>query len=178
MSKLMYFAFMATMLFLTSCGNEVSCFIDNPTDKEMKVSIDGKEIVLSPKEFKKLDDISVGEHKMVVDGAQEQTFMVEDACMINPSGQDYVIWKEEYAMGGTALHLEIESVTVDGAKYEGPFEVRQGNPILYSDINYDVMTELPEQVEIPGSANYVIKKKIYRVEDFKADPASRNYKVD
>lgn len=175
MSKFMLFALTATMLFLTSCGNKVVCNIDNPTDKEMKVSIDGKEIVLSPKEFRKLDDISVGEHKMVVDGAEEQTFVVENACMINPAGQEYVIWMEEYTMGTPPQHLEMVPVTVGGTKYEGPFEVRTGNPISYNDINYNTITVLPQQAEMPGSASYVIKRKIYRSDDFKADPASRNY---
>lgn len=176
MKRVMFIALAASMLFLTSCGNKVLCLIDNPTDQEMRVSIDGKEIILSPKEFRKLDDISKGEHKMIVDGNEEQIFSVEKACMINPSGQDYVIWSEEYSMtGGNPIHLDMTSVTIDGTKYKGPFEVRSGNPIAYEDISFDTLEELPEQCEIPDSKSYVIRKKIYRAADFKADPASSNY---
>lgn len=179
MKRVSFFVLMAFMLFLTSCGNKVLCHIDNPTDKEMKVSIDGKEVVLAPKEYKKLDDISVGEHKMAVDGGQEQTFAVEKACVINPAGIDYVIWAEEYSITGTnTSHLEIASITVNGKKYKGPFEVRNGNPVLYSDINYNVMTDFPKESEVSGSQSYVIRKKMYRADDFVADPVSQDYLED
>ena len=168
--NLLSFAFICTLtsLFITSCSSGAWYSIDNPTDKEISVIIDGKApIKLAPEEFMRTEDyLSFGEHTIKVDGGEEVKFNVDkDHVMLNPTLSTYVKVLQEYG-SGLASSDNDTTIVIDGKKYEGPFPLVTSDPIIYTgDLNFAVDKPFKDEIET-SKAGTVIMKKLFRKEEF------------
>lgn len=155
-------------LFMISCGG-TECRLDNPTDKEIKVTIDGKEtITLAPGEYTPIYKISLseGEHTMKVDDKDEISFTVSGSVgMLNPTLSTYVFAKQEYSVTGMSNTLQDEEIELDEKVYKGPFEKTNEAFIPTGDMNFGI--DQPFKNEITTSkSGVVIMKKLFRKKDF------------
>lgn len=166
MKKLVNFVIiLGSALILSSCGlNNVPCFIDNPTDQEIVVTLDGKEHKIAPLDFVKIGDIPKGEHKYSLNGGSESIFNVETVSMLNPTMHTYVFVQEEY--GSSNKNLVLTEIALDGIIYEGYFELKTGLVIPHDNVNYNTITPLPEEVSVSNSSSGVVQTKLFRSADF------------
>ena len=170
MKKKLLFKLALVSLFvfvLASCTEGVT-YIDNPTNKEITVTIDGKNPVkVKPNEFKKLDSpLKKGEHSMKVDDGNEIKFSMDDVKVIlNPTLSTYIAVLQEY---GVAIMSDKHDTTIilDDDEYYGPFPLVTSEPVIYTqDLN--LLVDQPFKDEIYTSkTGTVTLKKIFRKNDF------------
>lgn len=164
----------------TACGlSDSNIYLDNPTDKPMEITLGGNAYTIAPHELKKIEGHS-GKNILKDAGGKETELDIANASniLLNLNNETFIIWTEEFSTNSAAPSHNPENTIVLGDKtFKGPFEKREGLLINFQDIDYSFNEEIPKQIEITGNKTYVIKKKIYRVADFLADPVSQDYLV-
>ncbi len=154
------------VLLLASCSNMVIT-MDNPTDKEMTVLVDGKEYKLAPGELQKID-IDKGEHAIKVNDQAERKINLDiDHGMINLVNEPYYVVTVPYGGNSSAeLEAKKDTITFEGDQYEGPFEIREGDVIYTGDLNFTANEPLKDEIET-SKAGVVLRTKLFRKADFK-----------
>ena len=165
--KLSFICSMAIFI-LASCSGGATYWIDNPTNNEITVTIDGKDpIKLAPNEFKKMENtIKQGKHTMKVDDGNEIAFDLDkNHIILNPTLSTYVIVLQEYGTGMASSDNDTV-IIIDGVEYEGPFPSVMSDPFIYSgDLNF--LIDKPFKDEIQSSkTGTVIMKKVFRKNEF------------
>lgn len=155
----------AAVLLLAACSSN-KCYIDNPTDTEMSVSIDGKEAIkIAPLEHKELEGGKPGEHTLTVNGGEELKVTIEEGVgFINPAQATYVICKEVY--GSVVSDLPSNTITIGEYDFSGPFELSQKLYINTDSIDLSVTQEFPESVKAAKGQPSKALTKIFREADF------------
>ena len=155
------------IFMLASCSNGATYWIDNPTNNEITVTIDGKEeIKVAANEFKKMEKtLKLGEHTMKVNDAEVKFNLDKDHVILNPTLSTYVIVLQEYGTGFASTENDTV-ITLDGEEYEGPFPTVTADPFIYSgDLNFLVDTPFKGTIETSKTGT-VIMRKIFRKTDF------------
>ncbi len=157
---------LAIILFASCSGSEY--YIDNPTDKEVSVSIDGQAPVkVGAHEFKLAEGkMKAGEHTLQVDGGEVVKFTSEDVYgFVNITNDPYIECSMLYGNGKDTT--TIRKININGVMYEGPFSERTGHYISISDINFFPHEDFKNEVKIAGNKSFVIYKKLVRKNEFK-----------
>lgn len=153
---------------LTSCSNEATFWIDNPTDQAIEVSIDGKSpVTVNAKEFKRMNNsLNLGEHSMKIANGEEIKFNLDkDHVILNPTLSTYVVALQEYGIGIQSSQNDTV-FEIDGTKYEGPFPMVSNAPVIYSgDINFLIDSPFKDEIETHKTGT-VLLKKIFRKAEF------------
>ena len=152
---------------MSSCSGGAMYYIDNPTNKEITVTIDGKSTKLTPNEFKKMDgSLKLGKHTMKVDDGNEIAFDIDkNHVILNPTLSTYIIVLQEYGTG-IASDDDYTTITLDGEEYEGPFPIVTSDPFIYSgDLNLLIDKTFKEEIYTSKSGT-VTMRKIFRKSDF------------
>ena len=152
---------------LASCSG-VTYSIDNPTDKEITVTIDnGTPIKLMPNEFKRIEStLSLGEHKMKVDDGSEIIFNLDkDHVILNPTLSTYVVALQEYGTGFASSDNDT-IIVIDGIEYEGPFPLVTSDPFIYSgNLNFSIDKPFSDEIKTSKTGT-VTMRKIFRKSEF------------
>ena len=152
---------------MSSCSGGATYWIDNPTNKEITVTIDSKSTKLTPNEFKKMDgSLKLGKHTMKVDDGNEITFDLDkNHVILNPTLSTYIIVLQEYGVG-IESDDNYTTITLDGEEYEGPFPIVTSDPFIYSgDLNLLIDKTFKEEIYTSESGT-VILRKVFRKTDF------------
>jgi len=161
-------ALVVVLFLMTSCFGGATYSIDNPTDQEIQVSIDGKDaITVGPNELKRVDGtLSNGEHTMKVGDGQEVKFNLDkDHVMLNPTLSTYVVALQEYGVGMQSSKNDT-IISIDGQTYEGPFPLVSNDPFIYSgDLNFHVDKPFKDEITTSKSGT-VTMKKLFRKDEF------------
>ena len=156
------------LFVLASCSGGATYWIDNPTNKEISVSIDGKgAIQLAPNEFKKMNkSIALGKHTMKVDDGNEISFDLDkNHIVLNPTLSTYIIVLQEYGTGFASTN-NYTTITLDGIEYEGPFPIVTSDPFIYSgDLNHLVDSPFKDDITTTKTGTVTLRK-IFRKNDF------------
>lgn len=166
MKQFITFLSLSLILLMASCSSG-SVYIDNPTDKEISVSIDGKEAIkVAPGEYKKVEGVENGEHTLKLSDGEEVKFMVEGNGFINPTQESYVLVSELYSVRDVNYDLPFSEIEIGEDIYEGPYEMINDPFIRSTTYNYDLNTPFPEEITLAKNKNSKICKKIFRQKDF------------
>jgi len=168
------------VLFLFACDSILikTILIDNPSDKELEVVIDGKNYSIAPYTSTKIE-IAKGEYQVKANQEENEIFdkkvNIIDNGVLNTTNSTYVIWSDLYVLDldNYAKYAEEELKNVDteinGNHYEAvTFEVFEGTPFIQENWDYSLEEFWPEEVDISGN-DYVKKSKIYRIEDLESE---------
>lgn len=177
MKKITFILFGISVLLLASCGKllQKDVIIDNPTENEITVSIDGAEHKVAA--FQSVEvKLSSGEHAIGFQQegkATEQKVNIEKDGILNTTGETYVLWKDIYLENQDEFDkyvkkLDEKPVTINDYEYVGDLTVYGAEDYFVPKTwNYGLDTEWPSTIQIENS--YEIKAKIYRLEDFEND---------
>ncbi len=162
-------ATLAVVFLMASCSSGATYSIDNPTENEIQVSIDGKDpISVGAKELKKMDgSLSLGEHTMKVGDGQEVKFNLDkDHVMLNPTLSTYVKVLQEYGVGIQSTANDT-IINIDGKEFNGPFPLVSSEAFIYTgDLNYQVDKPFSDEITTSKSGT-VVMKKLFRKDEFK-----------
>ena len=147
--------FLIILLLLTvlNCSFQKSIFIlDNSTDTEINVKVDGKEYKLASGGYEKLT-LKPGKHSLVDNDGKEAVFIVyagSTGGILNPARSSYIYVSMAYAVegaGGSFRPME-KDIIINGMKYEGPFDITDDLIIDKNMKNwkYDIHTPFPETI--------------------------------
>lgn len=170
MKHLLFAIALLATLSLSSCGFDKLVRIDNPTNEPITVSIDeGEPFTLAALEHKRLEGISGGKHTIKVGDNESITFNIDhESVMLNPTLSTYLFVEEEYGAPSPEWKTKFKEITLDGKKYEGVFEVVEGEVCIdMSKVNYDAVTPFPNETSSSGGT--AVRVKLYRKSDFKED---------
>lgn len=179
MKKRVLMVLMAVTTLLSSCKREQESQtrIDNPTEKEVKLEIDGTAYTIPAEQFVMVD-LDTGKHEMTVDGEESITFEKgenDDGAMLNPTHTEYITETIPYTdipLEENHMYLHsIKTIELDGKEYEGVFKVLNDTYMPNGKRRtwkYGLDQEFPEEVEVEdnGSTYNLMYAKIYRKKDF------------
>ncbi|WP_179006649.1 hypothetical protein [Winogradskyella forsetii] len=158
-----------TIVFLTSCSDEVHLAIDNPTEFSIVVVIDTLKYTVPPKDVVRLE-IPKGEHQITLenDSIIKHNF-IHKAYMINPSFSEYLLSYEYYGpkrfQDTYTSKLTNKEVRFIGITLEGNYDI-------FSDVinkvtwDYGPREPLPKKVEIDEGKSYTSILKVYDSNEF------------
>jgi hypothetical protein len=144
-------------------------YIDNPSNKPLKVLLDGNiTIELAPLEYKRIK-IAPGNHQVVVDNGNAQSFTINEkdsqkGGMINPLGVQYVLWTEVYSDDARNF-LPTQVISWNGEQVKGPF-VADSATYIPNKWNYDVITPFPATIKVTERVDAAWQTKLFRAADF------------
>lgn len=162
------------VILLVSCSHEV--VIDNPTKEDLKVKIDGKELLLKASSLQKVK-LPKGVNQITSTTTAGDTLFneevdISDNGLLNITNTSYVVWKDifceddDYEEYKTKLNLK-DTVMVDGLEFiEIDLELYD-NAFIPKTWEIDLGNEMPETIEIEDSEQYKILSKIYRATELK-----------
>ncbi|MCB0510841.1 MAG: hypothetical protein KDC82_08755 [Bacteroidetes bacterium] len=180
MKNTYFFLGLFALAILSSCSSlftkKVS--IDNPSDLDLTVVVDGTEYLI-PAYSSELVELPKGEHAVVAssDGQEifNETVSVTDNGILNVTLATYVVWKDLYLedlddyASYAASALDNKDHEVNNNVYEEvDFVVFENMSFIGEDWDYGIDEEWPMEVDI-SSGNYVVKSKVYRLEDIEAE---------
>ncbi|MET4675788.1 MULTISPECIES: hypothetical protein [unclassified Luteibacter] len=163
---------LALVALLAGCsGRSADYAIDNPTDKPLSLTIDGKTYEVAPHEDKELS-LDAGEHTMkgdVVGDIKFISYYRGRGGIINPTLSDYVIYRQSFEkVGSTSPGYtgKLDQVVLEGVTFEGT--MRQSSDLFIDkDWTYGVDEELPDSVvEHENGSNNTVHNKVFRAKDF------------
>ncbi|MEC5145999.1 hypothetical protein [Chitinophaga sp. 212800010-3] len=154
---------------LYACDTGKKYYIDNPTNAPLKVVLDGANIDVAPKEYKRVQ-IKPGAHQVSVAGGPQRSFTIGEnefgkGGMINPLGAKYVVWAESYTAKGAPSTAPNFTIEWNGQKIQGPFTI-DSSIYMINNWWYDVVTPFPKSVEVPSNSASARVTKIFRPDDF------------
>src|SRR4051812_20761824 len=163
---------LAFVALLAGCGDRSASYaIDNPTDKPLSLTIDGKVYEIAAHDDKSVS-LSAGEHTMKGDLVGDIRFISYyrgRGGIINPTLSDYVIYRQSFEKENSkspGYQGKLDQVVLDGVTFEGT--MKQANDLFIDkDWTYDVDEELPDSVtEHDNGANNTVHNKVFRSRDF------------
>ncbi|MDO5607876.1 MAG: lipoprotein [Capnocytophaga sp.] len=171
--------FFGLLAGVSSCSTEDNrTYADNPTDRTLTFSIDGKAYSIPPKEHLRID-LSAGEHTLTLESGENVSFTKADndkSGLLNPANAHYITWTVPYT--GTPVEQNraylnlFKDLEIDGVVYHGPFKVIEGfyngNPRGFT-WNFGLDEDFSDTYEVNHSSatSYnLMLKKLYRLEDF------------
>ena len=163
------FGGLCIVMLLVSCKKEV--VIDNPLEENVKVFIDGKEILLKSNSVK-IMKVSQGINHVISilntgDTVLNEHINIFNGGILNITNSEYVIWRdvfceeEDYQEFRAKLNLK-DTVTIDGLEFiDIDLEITNASFIVKNwDIGLD--KKMPKTVEIGDDEHFKIISKIYR----------------
>ena len=164
----------------STSGDTISRLIDNPTDKEIKVSIDGNELVIPAKSSVK-HTFEYGKHLLTYNG-QSINFLAKPATssntgFINPTQSNYYMLRTYYTKSQTDYDkrikddLNIFQVTINGKPEEVELPIKIINDIFIEKnyakyVNawdYGINDKLPDEIRSKKTKK---KDKLFREAEF------------
>ncbi len=161
------------LCFLISCSSDTTVLIDNPTDKEIRVSFgEEKEVVIAAHAQEKAS-IMQGQRNVFLNGKEVGTITTDsrNEYLLNPTQSKYYIERVEYASEGLDQstrdifskinenkddELPIAIIMIDSLPYIGNIKV--DSSLQIKDIwDYGVFEDLPESIQMQG---YGVNSKI------------------
>jgi hypothetical protein len=150
-------------------------YIDNPDTAIKKIEVDGKAFSIEGKGALILES-KPGQHRLVIKDEnqillKDTIFFLGKAGLIRLKPARYVKWRELY---GDEKYRD-EKLNKGKIEYEtwvftGDFtEYAPEQLYIEKDWDFDLDEEFPKEKvgwDMPGNEKYIIKSKIYRVEDF------------
>lgn len=165
---------------LSSCSSLFTkeVYIDNPSDLDIKVVVDGTEYLI-PAYSSELIKLPKGEHAVVASTDEQEIFNetvgITDKGILNVTGATYVVWKDLYLedlddySSYAAGALNNENHEINNNVYEDvDFVVYENESFIAKIWDFDLDQEWAKEVDI-SSGNYVVKSKVYRLEDIEAE---------
>lgn len=195
MKKIKYSLLLACSITLVGCfysGNSSSSssvdrIIDNPTAKEIKVIIDGKELVI-PAKSKVNYTFEYGKHTLSY-GDQSLNFIAKPsifknaAGLINPTQSNYYLFTAFYTTANVSdetydklisSYINSIPVMVNGKQVEVELPVKVINNVFIEREqnfwDYSVDQPYPDKVTLRGKGKYQSRRiKLFREDDFIKD---------
>ena len=186
MKRFKYSLLLVCSISLVGCfessttGNSINRLIDNPTDKEIKIAIDGNELVIPAKSSVKYE-FEYGKHQLTYNG-QSLNFLAKPAIVnntgfINPTQSNYYLYRTYYTNSQEnyesriKAHLKTFEVTINGEPHEIELPIKIINDVFIerNDRKYDsawdygINDKLPDEIRSKGITK---KDKLYREADF------------
>ena len=191
MKKIIYSLLLVCSIFLVGCfessttGNSIIRLIDNPTDKEIKVAIDGNELVIPAKSSVNHTFEYYGKHQLTYNG-QSLNFIVKPTKsyndgFINPTQSNYYMYQAYYSTKGQTRKNEMIKnvktfqVTINGEPWDIELPVKIINDVFIERYygkygvawSYGINDKLPEQISFEKSTSSApIRYKLFREADF------------
>lgn len=170
MFKKLLFLPVVLLVLVSACTFKV--VIDNPTDMNLKVSLDDKEYDVAAFDQKEVE-LKKSDVKIIAKDTEGNeilngTVKITGEGIINPTRTTYVIWKdlyclsEDYASFKSNLNIK-EMVLVNDKEYESVDFTLVDDLYILKNWDYNLKESFPDSVNL--EKGYVIKSKIYRVED-------------
>ncbi|SDF27481.1 hypothetical protein SAMN04515659_0563 [Dyella sp. 333MFSha] len=157
---------------LSGCGDRSASYsIDNPTDKPLSLTIDGKAYEIAAHDAESVS-LSAGEHTMkgdVVGDIRFISYYRGRGGIINPTLGDYVIYRQSFEKVNTkspGYQGKLDTIVLDGVTFEGT--MKQSDALFIDkDWTYGVDEELPDSVtEHDNGLNNTVHNKVFRAKDF------------
>lgn len=190
MKRFKYSMLLVCSLSLVGCfessthEDTISRQIDNPTDKEIKVSIDGNELVI-PAKSSVNHTFEYGKHQLTYNG-QSLNFIVKPTKsyndgFINPTQSNYYMYQAYYSTKGQTRKNEMIKnvktfqVTINGEPWDIELPVKIINDVFIERYygkygvawSYGINDKLPEQISFEKSTTSApIRYKLFREADF------------
>lgn len=169
MQKLFIILFCAAAL-ITSCSKNIE--VDNPRSEEVMFVVDGKEVKVPAKSKTELS-LSAGRHQVKVVGHngvefQSGEFEVKEGGLLHSGSTDYIIWRQLYGLQANRQTLLNEDwLSLDSVKVHGDFKLYPDS-VVYIEKSWDdgIDDQLPKETTLFITSDFVIKSKIFRLEDF------------
>ena len=192
MKKIIYSLLLVCSIFLVGCiessttENSISRLIDNPTDKEIKVAIDGNELVIPAKSSVNHTFEYYGKHQLTYNG-QSLNFIVKptnsyNAGFINPTQSNYYMLQIYYVdINGQMKYndmmkkaYKIYQVTINGEPDEIELPVEIINDVFIERYygkyvqawNYGINDKLPDEIGLEKGTTQTPRYKLFREADF------------
>ncbi len=170
---------LGVLLFLSiqySCSSDVSAVIDNPTDADLTVILDGKTNITIPANSSKNHIFTPGDHKMKVEstGAEYNFGLGSNmsGAILNPTKSGYIVMETSYAASDiyqkaaeAAMKKGNIYLSALGMSIDGPYS-KDSTFVIPRYWDYGVDENFPEQISISADASYSIQSKVYREADF------------
>lgn len=146
----------------------------NPTNAPITFSIDDKNFTLAPKTAEEAK-ISHGSHTVTINGQTVGNFdfgWFDGQSIINPTLASFVEEEVIYTVKGNPEafldKVTVRKIELDGDEYEGPYRLIE--PALYIKKTWDFAPweGSPEEVNTKSRSEYVIKKELHYIENFKS----------
>lgn len=178
MKKLLLFLIPA--LFIFSCDSllKKNVLIDNPSDQDLTVLIDGKNYIITPYTSTSVE-LAKGEYQIIAKQNEQEIFNekvnIIDNGVLNTTKSTYVIWSDLYLLDldqyneYASTELKNVDTEVNGNHYESvTFEVFEGTPFISQNWDFGLEEFWPEEVDLTAG-NFSKKSKIYRLEDLESE---------
>ena len=158
------------LILLSSCTTKV--LIDNPTDLDITVSVDGKDYMVAAYESQSVD-LKKATVNVTSKDEEGNEFMNEDVeitgeGVLNATNSTYVIWNDIYCSPEDYERLKVnldlkDIVIVNEKEYEEiDFTVLE-DAFIPKNWNYGLDEIFPDSVDLVN--DYAIKSKIYNVQE-------------
>lgn len=167
-------------LFIYSCETflQKNVLIDNPTEQDLNVVINGKEYTITPYTSTKVE-LAKGEYQIVAQQNNEEIFNekvnITDNGVLNTTKSTYVIWTDLYLLDidkyneYASTELKNVDTEINGNHYESvTFEVLKGKTFIAQNWDFGLEEFWPEEVDLTAG-NFSKKSKIYRLEDLESE---------
>lgn len=171
----MKFIYLLAFIFsLTACSRG-NLYIDNPDAALKRVEVDGQKLSIEGKGAAILT-VKGGKHKIVIRDENQQVikdtlFYLGKGGLVRLAPARYVRWRELYGdeqfreekLNKSKIEFENWVFTGDFTEYE-PKQL-----YIERDWDFDLDQSFPKDRigwDIPGGEKYIIKSKIYRIDDF------------
>lgn len=189
MKRFKYSMLLACSISLVGCFESstsvdaISRLIDNPTDKEIKISIDGNELVI-PAKSSVNHTFEYGKHQLTYNG-QSLNFIVKPTSsyndgFINPTQSNYYMYEAYYSTKGQTRKNEMIKnvktfqVTINGEPWDIELPVKIINDVFIERYygkygvawSYGINDKLPDQINVEKSTSAPIRYKLFREADF------------
>lgn len=178
MKKLLFMLIPA--LFIYSCSSvlQKNILIDNPSNQDLIVTIDGETYEISPYTSKEIE-IAKGEYLVIAKQDGEEVFNqkinITDNGVINTTKSTYVVWTDLYLSDidnyAEIAKAELNNVDteIEGNHYESvTFQVFKGDPFIAENWDFGLQQFWPQEVDLT-STTFAKKSKIYRLEDLESE---------
>lgn len=177
MKQFLILSILSLVLF-SSCSNKVDLAIDNPTDREVEITVDTLRVMIPPKEVVWVE-MGPGEHQLTLENDSIIKYnFVEPVYMINASLSEYLVMDQYYGppafQNSYASTLPNKEVTFLGIPMEGNYDVLKDviNKVTW---DYGPRESLPEMVEVDADESYTTMVKVYDSYEFIAEMQSYDY---
>lgn len=149
--------------------------IVNPTKSTITVNIDDKTFTIAAGKAEEAK-ISHGKHTVSMDGKEMGTFefgWFDGASIINPTMSRFVEEEVIYTTSGNPEKyydkVTLRELEIDGEIYEkGPYRLIEPTLYLKKTWDYAPWEGSPSEITTKGRSDYVIKKELHYIDDFKA----------
>lgn len=181
------YAVLISIFVLTGCSEPatetVNRMIDNPTDKEITVTIDSNSLTI-PAKSSINHEFTYGKHSLSYDGDSVEFFVKPNGTdgFINPTQSNYLIYKVFYVDDNdkrineqTLEQLDKQTLSKTKVIVNGqlvnvnvPFAVVNGLFIENGNVRWDyfVGEPFPEEVSLGRDYYQVLKSKLFREDEF------------